>query len=388
MVVAGCGAGLGQDGKRGTPEPTATAAATASRDARADIAVSPRDGAQDVPATGPLRVSVARGTLTEVVVTSGDGLPVPGTVTPDARAWQANGPLQLATTYTVDAYAIDDRGRPAARHSDFTTLVPPHTVMGFWTPQDGSVVGTGMIVSVRFSRPIADRAAVEHGITVTADPPVPVAGHWFGDSRLDLRPAEYWRPGTRVTLTLRLRDVRAAPGVYGVQSRTVTFTIGRDQRSTVDAAAHVMTVRRDGVVLRTLPVSAGSPEHTTYNGVMVIAEKLPLTRMDSRTVGFGAAYDIPDVPHAMRLTRSGTFVHGNYWSPPTVFGTTNVSHGCIGLSDTKGGGLATPAGWFFTHSLIGDPIRVVNSHDTTVAPDNGMGGWNLTWPQWRAGSAL
>jgi len=37
--------------------------------------------------------------------------------------------------------------------------------------------------------------------------------------------------------------------------------------------------------------------------------------MNGRTVGFGGEYDIPDVPHAMRLTTSGTFVHGNYWSP-------------------------------------------------------------------------
>jgi lipoprotein-anchoring transpeptidase ErfK/SrfK len=121
---------------------------------------------------------------------------------------------------------------------------------------------------------------------------------------------------------------------------------------------------------------------------MVVAEKFPLTRMDSRTVGFGGEYDIPDVPHAMRLTRSGTFVHGNYWSPPGVFGAANVSHGCIGLQDTKGGGTDTPAGWFYLHSLIGDPIRVVNSRDTVVAPDNGMSGWNLTWAQWTAGSAL
>lgn len=76
---------------------------------------------------------------------------------------------------------------------------------------------------------------------------------------------------------------------------------------------------------------------------MVIAEKFAVTRMDSRTVGFGGEYDIPDVPHAMRLTRSGTFVHGNYWSEPGVFGRTNVSHGCIGLLDTKGGSADTPA---------------------------------------------
>lgn len=403
VLVTGCGfgAGAGPDakpagesaggpagGSAGAPAGQATDPAAPPRVSRAVIAVAPGDGAKDVPAAGPLDVTVADGTLTEVAVKAADGTPVPGEVSADARSWRPTGRLQLATQYTVDAYAIDAQGRPAAKHAAFTTLVPQHTVIGFFTPEDGSTVGTGMIVTVRFNRPVADRAAVQRGVTVTADPPVTVVGHWFGTQRLDLRPAEYWRAGTRVTLSLRLRDVRAAPGVYGTQSKDVTFTIGRDQRSTVDAAAHTMTVRRAGAVVRTLPVSTGSPEHPTYNGVMVIAEKFDLTRMNSRTVGFGGEYDIPDVPHAMRLTRSGTFVHGNYWSPPAVFGTTNVSHGCIGLQDTKGGGADTPAGWFFSHSLVGDPIRVVNSHDVIVSPDNGMSGWNLPWPQWLQGSAL
>lgn len=51
----------------------------------------------------------------------------------------------------------------------------------------------------------------------------------------------------------------------------------------------------------------------------------------------------------------------------------------------KGGGTATPAGWFFAHSLVGDLVTVVNSHDRTVAPDNGLGGWNMAWEQWAAG---
>ncbi len=384
VLAVGCGAGGG-----GGPDGKGDAAGGAgARVSRAVISVEPGDGARDVAAQGALAVRVAQGTLTEVGVRAADGTPVPGRLAADRRSWRPDGKLALATQYTVDALAKDGQGREAAKHTAFTTLVPQHTVIGFFSPEEGSTVGDAMIVSLTFSRPVADRAAVERAVTVTAQPAVRVVGHWFGDQRLDLRPAGYWAPGSRVTLHLRLRDVEAAPGVYGTQSKDVHFTIGRDQRSTVDAASHTMTVRRDGRVVRSLDVSAGAPGHTTYNGVMVIAQKFAVTRMDSRTVGFGGEYDIPDVPHAMRLTRSGTFVHGNYWSAPDVFGRTNVSHGCIGLLDTKGGGSGTPAGWFYDHSLVGDPIRVVNSHDGTVAPDNGMGGWNLDWRQWVAGSAL
>jgi lipoprotein-anchoring transpeptidase ErfK/SrfK len=262
------------------------------------------------------------------------------------------------------------------------------TFVGVFSPEDGSLVGSGMIVSLRFTRPVTDRAAVERGITVTSLPARTVTGHWFGDRRLDLRPAAFWAAGTRVNVSLRLRGVQGAPGVYGTQSKDVGFTVARDQRSTVDVATDTMTVVRDGVRVRTLPVTAGGPGHTTYNGIMVIAEKYLRTRMNGRTVGFGGEYDIPDVPHAIRLTTSGTFVHGNYWSPSSVFGAANVSHGCVGLPDVKGGGADTPAGWFYAQSLIGDPVRVVDSDDRVVDPDNGMSGWNLSWAQWTAGSAL
>ncbi|MFF6957682.1 MULTISPECIES: Ig-like domain-containing protein [unclassified Streptomyces] len=395
-LIAGCGGPGGSGGSGGTgggddraPSATSTDTSTAVPDvSQAAITVSPGDGAKDVPASGTLRVTVGQGKLTGVTAKSADGTPVPGTLAADGSGWQPTGRLALATRYTVDAYAVDEQGRPAAKHADFTTLVPQHTFIGFFTPENGSTVGVGMIVSLRFNRPVTDRAAVERAITVTSVPAVTVTGHWFGGQRLDLRPADYWKAGTRVTLHLRLRDVQGAPGVYGTQSKDVRFTIGRDQRSTVDAVAHTLVVRRGGAVVRTLPASTGAPQHTTYDGVMVIAEKHAVTRMNGQTVGFGGEYDIPDVPHAMRLTNSGTFVHGNYWSPAGVFGTTNVSHGCIGLRDVKGGSATSPAGWFFDHSLVGDPIRVTNSHDRTVAADNGMGGWNLSWAQWQAGSAL
>jgi lipoprotein-anchoring transpeptidase ErfK/SrfK len=158
----------------------------------------------------------------------------------------------------------------------------------------------------------------------------------------------------------------------------------------VDVGTQTMTVVRDGQTVKTIPVSTGSPDHTTYNGKMVISEKFQQTRMDSRTVNLGGEYDIPDVPHAMRLTTSGTFIHGNYWynkgNPP--FGSTGTSHGCVGLRDVQGGQGDTPAKWFYDHSLIGDVVVVKNSPDRTVSPDNGLNGWNMSWSEWTAGSAL
>jgi lipoprotein-anchoring transpeptidase ErfK/SrfK len=71
---------------------------------------------------------------------------------------------------------------------------------------------------------------------------------------------------------------------------------------------------------------------------MVISEKFRQTRMNGSTVGYGGEYDIADVPNAMRLTTSGTFIHGNYWynkgNPP--FGKQGTSHGCVGMADVQG----------------------------------------------------
>ncbi|MEU6777342.1 Ig-like domain-containing protein [Streptomyces sp. NPDC046759] len=383
-LLAGCSSGgfgaLGQDGAPGRPPSPEEV-----------IHVTPDDDSRAVRPDQRLRVRVPQGRLQKVtVVESQDAQdsPVPGRISADGVTWRPDEDrLALAAEYTVDVVALDAAGRRSARHTTFTTLVPGRRFIGYVTPENRAVVGTGMIVSLAFSREITDRAAVERAVRVSAQPPVEIRPHWFGANRLDFRPEQYWKPGTEVTVDLNLRDVQGAPGVYGLQDKTFTFTVGRGQISVVDAATHTMRVRRDGRLLATVPITAGAPQNPTYNGKMVVMDMLEVTRMNSRTVGFGGEYDIPDVPHAMKLTDSGTFVHGNYWSPDAP-GRVNVSHGCVGLRDVKGGSSATPAGWFFDRSLVGDVIEVVNSGERTVAPDNGLGGWNMGWQEWKAGSAV
>ncbi|WP_405388519.1 Ig-like domain-containing protein [Streptomyces sp. NBC_01102] len=358
------------------------------------IRIVPRDGAENVGADSRIEVTVPDGRLERVKVTrmeDADHEEVPGRIAEDGRSWapeKGARRLGLAGKYSVEAVAVDGDGRRSARNTSFTTLVPEDRFIGYFKPENRSTVGTGMIVSFDFNRPVKNRAAVEKAIRITTEPAVEVAGHWFGRERLDFRPATYWEPGTEVTVDVGLRDVEGSPGVYGSQRKKVTFRVGRSQTSVVDARAHTMEVRSDGELVSTVPITAGAAKTTTYNGKMVVSELHEVTRMDGRTVGFGGEYDIKDVPHAIRLTKSGTFLHGNYWESPDIFGSDNTSHGCIGLRDVKGGSSDTPAGWFFERTLVGDVVEVVNSPDRTVAPDNGLGGWNLGWPQWKAGSAL
>ncbi|MFF8593316.1 Ig-like domain-containing protein [Streptomyces sp. NPDC015220] len=382
LAVTACGGG-GSDSGSGQSKGK-DAGTTESKQSQAVVSIAPKDGATSVDTSGALKVAASGGTLTQVVVKDAKGTEISGKISGGGASWTPSTHLAASTKYTVHAVAKDSAGRQAAEDSSFTTLTPRNTFVGSFTPEDGSTVGVGMPFSVNFTRGITRPGAVEKAIRIKTEPAVEVEGHWFGNDRLDFRPEHYWKAGTKVTVKLDLDGVEGRPGVYGKQSKTVSFTIGRNQVSVVDASKHTMKVTQDGKVVRTIPVTTGKPGYDTWNGRMVISEKLTVTRMNGETVGYGGEYDIKDVPHAMRLTTSGTFIHGNYWGGG-AFGNFNASHGCVGLRDVRGGyDSGVPAAWFFNHSLIGDVVEVQNSQDKTVAPDNGLNGWNMSWSEWKA----
>ncbi|MER6127417.1 Ig-like domain-containing protein [Streptomyces sp. NPDC001795] len=382
LAVTACGGGGGSGSGSGAAKGKNAEGSTASKQSQAVVTIAPKNGAKAVETSGALKVSAAKGKLTEVKVEDAKGHEVAGQISGGGATWTPSTHLAAATTYKVHAIAKDSAGLTSAEESTFTTLTPQNTFIGNYTPDDGTTVGVGMPFSIRFTRGITHPADVEKAITFKTEPAVEVRGHWFGNDRLDFRPEEYWKAGTKVTVHIDLDGVEGRPGVYGKQSRTVSFTIGRSQVSTVDAKTHKMVVKRDGKVIRTLAVTTGKPGYDTWNGQMVISERLVVTRMNGETVGYGGEYDIKDVPHAQRLTDSGTFIHGNYWGGD-AFGNYNASHGCVGLRDVRGGyDSSVPAAWFYNQSMIGDVVVVKNADDKTVAPDNGLNGWNMSWDEW------
>ncbi|MER7397911.1 Ig-like domain-containing protein [Streptomyces sp. NPDC000151] len=383
LAMTACGGDAsGANNKDGQAGADAAAAKDASD---AKIKVSAKDGSTGASINGT-NVKVSGGKLTEVTLKRVDtGEQVSGTISGDGGSWKPDAQLERGTPYRIVANA---KGRKATENAKFTTVSPTNSFIGTFTPDNGKTVGVGMPVSFNFDKAITNKKDVQSHITVSSSSGQEVVGHWFGNQRLDFRPQDYWKAGSKVTMKIALDGVEGANGVTGVQDKTVTFTIGRSQVSTVDMNTQTMTVKRDGKVFKTVPISGGSAEHPTYNGQMVISEKFEETRMNGDTVGFGGEYDIKDVPHAMRLSSSGTFIHGNYWGSPSVFGRSGTSHGCVGLQDNKGGGGNSNGKWFFDNSLVGDVVVVKNSHDKTVQPDNGLNGWNLSWEDWKAGSAV
>ncbi len=384
LAVTACGGGGSGSGAADGKGNGEDSTAAQSKQSEAVVTVAPENGAKSVETAGALKVGAEKGRLTEVVVKDAKGTELDGEISKDGATWTPSTHLAASTTYTVHAVAKDSEGRSAAEDSRFTTLTPKNTFIGTFTPEDGSKVGVGMPFSIRFNRGITNPEDVEKAIRVKTEPAVEVESHWFGNDRIDFRPEKYWKPGTEVTVDLNLDGVEGREDVYGEQAKSVSFTVGRSQVSVVDAKKHTMKVVRDGKTVKTIPVTTGSPGYETWNGQMVITERLPVTRMNGETVGYGGEYDIKDVPHAMRLSTSGTFIHGNYWGGD-AFGNRNSSHGCIGLRDVRGGGDGeTPAAWFFENSLIGDVVVVKNSEDDTIAPDNGLNGWNMSWEKWKA----
>lgn len=396
LVLSACSDG-DKGGSAGSPTPNSQAQvdeAAAQKTSKAQISIAPENGAANASINNDAKVTVTDGTLTEVTMTTAEGASVKGEISADGKSWKPSEQLKRATVYKIAATAKDADGLEAHENSSFTTVSQANSFIGNFTPDSGSTVGVGMPVSINFNKAITDKKAVQSGIKVTSSSGQEVVGHWFNSQRLDFRPENYWAEGSTVTMKLELDGVEGAEGVYGVQQKTVTFKIGRNQVSTVDVATKTMTVKQDGKTVKTIPISAGSPENPTYNGQMVISEKFKETRMNGATVGFTdddgkGEYDIKDVPHAMRLSTSGTFIHGNYWGPDSIFGNSNTSHGCVGLNDVKGAGDPKQmAAWLYDHSIVGDVIIVKNSKDKTIAPDNGLNGWNMSWSQWKAGSAL
>ncbi|WP_245984454.1 Ig-like domain-containing protein [Streptomyces tateyamensis] len=385
VLASACGPDDTKASGSGDGSPGASAAPGGSASPKlsaAVVSVDPKDGAQDVAPSGAVKVSVTNGKLTQVSVADKDGNAVAGTIASDGLSWTPGGALAVGMLYKVNAQAVDAAGLQSAIDSSFTTLTPAKTVSANDNVSTGATYGVGMIVSVNFNKDVVKKDDVVKGIVFEASDGTQVKGHWFGSRRLDFRPQQYWKPGTKVAIHYKLKSVEVAPGVYGGTDRDESFTVGRSQVSTADAASDKMTVTRDGAVVQTLPITAGNDDNPSWNGTMVIEGKELVTRMNSATVSnvVGSEYDVPDVPHAMRLTDSGTYVHGNYWG--NAFGVSNASHGCIGLQDGKGGDANSVAGKFYASSMVGDVVIVKNSKGKTVSGSNGLSGWTLPWSQW------
>jgi lipoprotein-anchoring transpeptidase ErfK/SrfK len=331
----------------------------------------------------PVEVTLAEGRLAQVTVTDSKGATLDGKVSADGRTWTSARNAAPGTGYTVEAR---DAGGGTAK-ADFATAAPEKVNKLSLAPGKNSTVGIAQPLSIVFDHPVKDKAAVEKALKVTTSNGTEGSWGWMqdwsGKDRVDWRPKEYWKPGTKVTLDARLNGVDSGPdGGWFVRDYATGFTVGRNQVVKVDLDGHRLKLVRDGQLVRDVPMSAGTPggEKASWRGRTVLMSKEGTINMRSETVGLGDAYD-KMVDYSMRLTWSGMYAHAAPWNA-RYMGNANRSSGCIGMTDDN-------ARWVYDQVQVGDPFEIEGGDAKgTQALNNGYGEWNLSWSEWQAKSAL
>ena len=91
-------------------------------------------------------------------------------------------------------------------------------------------------------------------------------------------------------------------GLFGQENVTTHFTIGDEVIATADDNTKTLTVRRNGEVVKTMPISMGKNSTPTNNGTYIIGDRFGHMVMDSST------YGVP-VELAQRLPHRGGLRH-------------------------------------------------------------------------------
>ncbi|WP_431776010.1 Ig-like domain-containing protein [Streptomyces cucumeris] len=322
------------------------------------------------------------GRITDVTATDAAGRYVRGELTEDGSRWRSTVPLAAGAHYTLRVSTEDSNGSPGRRTIDFTTSSARKLLKVTFGPKAGEY-GVGQPVTAKLSRAVKDpsaRSVVERALKVDSQPAVDGVWHWVDNKTLHYRPQDYWPAHATINVHSNLKGIRIGGGLYGGDAKTLRLTTGDRIEALTDSGTHQMTVRRNGVPIRTIPITTGMPGFDTRNGTKVILAKESAVRMTGASIGLGNSYDLM-VYWATRVTWSGEYVHAAPWSTGAQ-GVANVSHGCTGMSTAN-------AQWFFNTVKLGDVVKVVNSNGADMTNfDNGYGDWNMAWNDWRQGSAL
>lgn len=334
------------------------------------------DGAEEWSVLDPVTVEIDGAKLDSVEMTNDEGKEVAGELSEDGTSWTTTENLGYGRTYTLEAKAGEEE-----LSSSFQTVVPTTMTYGYLSPQEGSTVGVGQPIAIRFDEPIADRHAAQEAIKVTTEPAVEGAFYWLNNSEVRWRPAEYWPSGTTVNVEVDIYGKDLGNGYYGQENNSTNFTIGDRVVAIADDATKTMTIERNGVVENSMPISMGSGTWPTPNGTYMIGDQHQNMVMDSTTYGLAledGGYKTP-VKYATQMSYSGIYVHGAPWSV-WAQGSQNVSHGCINVTDAN-------AAWFQQNTKRGDIVIVKNTIGGTLPGTDGLGDWNIPWETWKAGNA-
>jgi lipoprotein-anchoring transpeptidase ErfK/SrfK len=360
------------------------------------ISVSPASG--KISPVQPVTVGIKDGKLTDVTMTNPAGKHVTGALAADGSTWHTTEVLGYSKTYRVVATGQDAAGSPVTKTSQITTVTPNNQTMPYIDDIYGSTInnngtyGVGMVVRVTFDEHVNKKKA-EEALHVTTTPSVTGSWYWDGDQNAYWRPKTYYTPGTKVTVTAKVYGVDVGNGLYGQSDRSASFKVGAKHVAIADAKTHRVKVYFDDKLVRNMPTSMGrggtvqGTNGTIYLWTMpgvytVINHENPAT-MSSDSYGLPAnsplGYAPEKVPYATKISTDGIYLH-ELDTTVAYQGHSNVSHGCLNLNRTN-------AKWYYTHSLIGDVVKVINSGGPAIQFWQG-GQWSVPWSEWVKHSAL
>ncbi len=358
------------------------------------VSAYPALGSTDLSPIAPISITAGGGTLTGVTMTGPNGA-VTGSLSADGRTWTVGESLGYDRTYTVTGTATGADGQTVPIEGTYTTLDPKDQVTTSIYPKDGMEVGIAQPVEVMFGYKVADPAAVIAAMKITTTPAVEGACAWVQHDgqtypSLDWRPKDYWPAGTKVHVESNIYGVAFANGLYGGDSKTSDFTIGRSQVVYADATTYSITVRQGCTTMNdpdsctstvaTYPASYGmgddpdsryglKSQFVTRSGIHVVMGKSETVSMSN------PGYYENVIEHwAVLMSDNGEYIHAN---PGTVGdqGNTNVSHGCINLSTANGKA-------YYDSAMIGDPVEVTGTSVPLSKADGDTYDWTIPWATW------
>ncbi len=351
-----------------------------------------KDGKGNVKVATVVEVAAKNGTLTEValnyrgVTRAGKQIKgsVAGTLSTDKTTWTAKDRLEPSSTYTLTMTG-KGAGKAETERSSFRTaqLSSDQESYAIMTPQVDSPVGQGMPVVLNFDVPIKDRANFEKHLHVQSTPAQEGTWSWLSSTQVRYRPKTWWQPGTQVKAWADINGLAAGNGVYGQRSVATNFTVSKKRVLTrINLQTHKAKVYVNGKKVRTIPISAGKPGFATRSGTKLVIDHRRLVRMTGVSIGIkkGSAEDFAlNVRYAMQITDSGEYMHAAPWNSG-LFGNTNGSHGCVGMSTSN-------AIWLYNLVRAGDPV-ITSGSSKSIEPGNGYSDWDVSYQKYKKGSAI
>ena len=402
-TLAGCGStpdksAAGESSSQPSASSTASNGGTTANDATPSTAPSPEsvvlepsveDDATGVSVDTIVSVKASQGTVSKVKLSTkakdkdGDSrtVSVDGAISKDGLSWTADSALDPGSTYKLEMEGKNatDQALVSTKASFKTeSLTLDEQTYPTIQPAKGSKVGIGMPVVLTFDLPVKDKAEFQKHLKVTSTGDQEGTWNWFNSKTVHFRPKEYWKPGTKVKVEANLNGVKAGNGIYGQQSVSTDFTVGRSFITKVNLSTHQAKVYKNGDLVKTIPITGGKAGWRTRSGTKLIMAKEYNKVMTNEAIGAKEDYRLT-AKYALRITNSGEFLHSAPWSMGNL-GVRNASHGCTGMSIAN-------SGWLYERTLIGDPV-VTTGSNRGIEQGNGWSDWDISYKEFAKGSAL